>query len=76
MPIQDHGATLKNVFSALTIYHYIDEVKYPYIVEKVNDVPSPEIFQEAIMKNTCPVMSYRQIVIIIKVCYKVYPSTS
>ena len=48
MPVEDHGATLKSVFVALTQYQYIEEVKYPYIVEKVNDVPSQEIFKEAI----------------------------
>lgn len=61
MPLDDHGATLRNVFNALTMYHYIDEVKYPYIVEKVNEVPSPEIFKEAIMINKSPIVSYRQI---------------
>ena len=46
---------------ALTRYHFIKEVKYPYIVEKVNDVPSQEIFKEAITINKSPITSYRQI---------------
>ena len=62
MPIEDHGSTLKNVFVALTQYHYVEEVKYPYIVEKVNDVPSQEIFKEAITINKSPITSYRQII--------------
>ena len=61
MPVEDHGATLKNVFVALTRYHYVDEVKYPYIVEKVNDCPSQEIFQQSITINKSPITSYRQI---------------
>ena len=61
LPVEDHGATLKNVFVALTQYHYVEEVKYPYIVEKVNDCPSQEIFKEAITINKSPITSYRQI---------------
>lgn len=61
LPIQDQGATLKNVFNALSKYNYIDEVKYPYICEKVNDVPPMEIFHEPISINKCPISSYRQI---------------
>ncbi len=61
LPVQDNGASLKNVFNALISYHYIDEVKYPYETSKVNDIPTREIFEEAIRVNKCPIGSYKQI---------------
>ena len=61
LPIEDHGATLRNIFTSLSEYHIIDEVKYPYEIEKVNSVPPSEIFKEAITVNKCPIVSYRQI---------------
>ena len=61
MPVEDYGATLENVFTALSQYHYNEEVKYPYAVEKVNSIPPSELFEEAIMINKCPIVSYRQI---------------
>ena len=62
LPLQDQGATLKSVFSALSQYHYVDEVKYPYLIEKVNDVPPKDIFEEGIAINKCPFVSFRQII--------------
>ena len=46
LPIEDHGATLRNVFTSLSQYHcqYIEGVKYPYEIEKVNSIPPREIF--------------------------------
>ena len=61
LPVQDQGATLKSVFSAICQYHYIDEEKYPYLTSKVNDIPDKHIFEEAIKLNKCPITSYRQI---------------
>ena len=61
LPIHDQGATLKSVFKALEQYNYIDEIKYPYIVENVNNIPSQEIFEEALKINKCPIVSYKQI---------------
>ncbi len=61
LPVQDQGATLASVFSALISYHYIDEEKYQYLTHMVNDVPYKHIFEEAIV-NPCPIISYRQIV--------------
>ena len=63
LPVEDHGATLRNVFTSLNQYHcqYIEEVKYPYEIEKVNSIPPREIFEEAITINKCPAISYRQI---------------
>ena len=63
LPVEDHGATLRNVFTSLSQYHcqYIEEVKYPYEIEKVNSIPPREIFEEAITINKCPAISYRQI---------------
>ena len=61
LPIEDNGSSLRAVFTALSEYHTIEEVKYPYEIEKVNSVPPSEIFKEAIMVNKCPIVSYRQI---------------
>ena len=61
LPVEDQGATLKSVFTALSTYHYIDEVKYPYEIEKVNSIPPSKVFEEAITVNKCPFVSYRQI---------------
>ena len=48
-PVDDHGASLRNVFTSLSEYHcdYIEEVKYPYEIE-VNNIPPREIFEQAI----------------------------
>ena len=62
MPVEDHGATLKSVFIALSQYHYIEEVKYPYLIEKVDSIPPKEVFEEAITINKSPITSYRQII--------------
>ena len=61
MPISDNGATLRSVFTALASYHVIEEVKYPYLLEKVDSVPPTKIFEEAIKINKSPITSYRQI---------------
>ena len=61
LPVEDQGATLKSVFTALSTYHYIDEIKYPYLIEKVDSIPPSKIFEEAITINKCPFVSYRQI---------------
>jgi len=61
LPVEDQGATLRSVFTALSTYHYIDEIKYPYEIEKVNSIPPSKIFEEAITVNKCPFVSYRQI---------------
>ena len=61
LPVQDSGATLKGVFEALVQYHYIDEDKYKYEIEKVNSIPPLDIFQEAIHQYKNPVISYRRI---------------
>ena len=62
LPVEDNGATLKNLMKSITDYHYIDEVKYPYITSKVNDIPNQQVFTEAISVNKCPISSYRQII--------------
>ena len=61
IPVEDQGATLKSVFTALSTYHYVDEVKYPYEIEKVDSIPPSKIFEEAITVNKCPFTSYKQI---------------
>ena len=63
LPVEDHGATLRNVFTSMSEYHChcVEEVKYPYEIEKVNSIPPREIFEEAITANKCPILSYRQI---------------
>lgn len=61
IPVEDQGATLKSVFTALSQYHYIDEVKYPYEIEKCDSIPPTKIFEEAIKINKTPFTSYKQI---------------
>jgi len=61
LPVEDQGATLKSVFTAISSYHWIDEVKYPYEIEKVNSIPPKQVFEESITINKCPFVSYRQI---------------
>jgi len=61
MPIADNGATLRSVFIAMSSYHYVEEVKYPYLIEKVDSIPPREVFEEAITVNKSPITSYRQI---------------
>ena len=61
LPVEDIGSSLGAVFTAISSYHYIDEVKYPYEIEMVNSIPPREIFEEAIKVNKCPIVSYRQI---------------
>ena len=63
VPIHDQGSTLRSVFDAMGRYnyHYIDEVKYPYEIEKVDSIPPSKVFEEAITVNKCPFVSYRQI---------------
>ena len=63
LPVEDHGATLRNVFTSISEYHChcVEEVKYPYEIEKVNSIPPREIFEEAITVNKCPSISHRQI---------------
>ena len=46
LPVQDQGDTLRNAFTSLSCYHYIDEQKYEYMVEKVNDFIPPEVFKK------------------------------
>ena len=62
VPVKDHGSTLKSVFLAMRCYHYIDETEYPYLIEKVNDIPSGEIFTKAIAVNKSPIVGYKQII--------------
>ena len=63
LPVEDQGASLRSVFTALSTYHYTDEVKYPYEIEKVNSIPPKQIFEDSITItiNKCPFVSYRQI---------------
>ena len=63
LPIADSGATLRNVFTSINQYHChcVEEVKYPYEIEKVNSIPPREIFEEAITVDKCSSISYRQI---------------
>ena len=61
IPVEDQGATLKSVFTALSQYHYVDEIKYPYEIEKCDSIPPSTIFTESITINKCPFTSYRQI---------------
>ena len=61
LPVEDQGATLRSVFTAISSYHYIDEIKYPYEIEKCDSIPPKEIFEEAITINKCPFTSYKQI---------------
>ena len=58
LPVEDNGATLKSVFTAINTYHYIDEVKYPYEIEKVDSIPPSEVFIEALTVNK--IVCYRQ----------------
>ena len=60
LPIEDQGATIKNVFKSINDYKYITEDKYPYFTHLVNDIPYKHIFEEA-FTNKCPILSYRQI---------------
>ena len=60
LPIQDNGASLRSVFNAFQ-YRYIDEAKYPYFRDMVNEIPYKHIFEEAFTNNS-PKMSYRQII--------------
>ena len=60
-PIEDKGATLKSVFQALEQYNYIDEVKYPYILENINKIPPQPIFEESLKINKCPIVNHKQI---------------
>ena len=61
LPVEDIGSSLKSVFTAISQYHYIDKIKYPCEIEKVNSIPPREIFEEAITVNKSPIISYRQI---------------
>jgi len=61
LPVQDQGATLKSVFSAISQYNYVDESKYQYYQHLVNDIPYKHVFEEA-FKNKSPIVSYRQII--------------
>ena len=63
LPIADSGATLRNVFTSINQYHChcVEEVKYPYEIEKVNSIPPREIFEEAMTVDKCSSISYRQI---------------
>ena len=61
LPVEDIGSSLGAVFTAISSYHYIDEIKYPYEIEMVNSIPPREIFEEGIKVNKCPIVSYRQI---------------
>lgn len=62
MPVEDHGATLRSVFTALANYHFIEEVEYPYLLEKVDSVPPSNVFKEAVTVKKSPITSYRQII--------------
>ena len=59
LPVEDIGSSLKSVFTAISQYHYIDKIKYPYEIEKVNSIPPREIFEEAITVNKSPIISYK-----------------
>ena len=48
------------MFQALSQYHYINEDKYPYYEQIVNELPYKHIFVEA-FTNKSPIVSYRQI---------------
>ena len=61
IPIEDIGSSLQAVFTAISQYHYIEEVKYLYEIEKVNSIPPREIVEEAITVNKSPIITYRQI---------------
>ena len=63
LPVEDHGASLRNVFNSLREYHCdcVEEDKYPYKIEEVNSIPPRKIFEESITINKCPAISYRQI---------------
>ena len=44
LPVQDQGATLRSIFTSMSTfnYHYIDEAKYPYEIEKVDSIPTTQ----------------------------------
>ena len=50
-PVTDIGASLKSVYKSILNYNVISEDIYRYDTSKVNDVPSPEIYKEAMFKN-------------------------
>ena len=60
-PVSDNGASLKSVYKGILNYNVISEDTYPYDTSKVNDVPSPEIYKEAMFKNMNPIFSYRRL---------------
>ena len=61
LPVEDICSSLGAVFTAISSYHYIDEIKYPYEIEMVNSIPPREIFEEAITVDNCSSISYRKI---------------
>ena len=60
-PVTDNGASLKSVYKAILNYNVISEDTYPYDTSKVNSVPPPEIYKEAMFKNMNPIFSYRRL---------------
>ena len=60
-PVLDNGASLKSVYKSILNYNVISEEIYKYDTSKVNDVPSPEIYKEAMFKNMNPIFSYRRL---------------
>ena len=58
--IEDDGASLKAAYEALVKYRIVDENKYPYIEDKVNKFPSPDIYRQA-YKQKSIIHSYRRI---------------
>ena len=59
--VEDVGASLKSVYKSILNYNIISEDVYPYDVSKVNSVPPPEIYKEAMFKNMNPIFSYRRL---------------
>ena len=61
--IGDEGASLKNCYTALLKYNYVDEKHYPYCEENVNVFPPKSLYNIA-FSNHKVLESYRKVLLI------------